>query len=292
MLTLKAYAKVNLTLEVLGRRDDGFHDIASIMQTVDLCDTLTFQEADAVELECDREDLRSPGNLVVRAAELLRDVARCRRGARIGLRKEIPVAAGLGGGSSDAAVTLKGLSLLWGLSLSLEDLASLASEIGSDVPFFLYGDTAMAYGRGERVRPLPPADLQWMAVLSPRMDVPQKTRSLYGMLKEAHFTKGALTRKLEARIRGGGDVPPQFLFNAFDAVAFDAFPGLEEYWNTFYSLGAREIHLAGTGPSMFAPVSTREVGTALHLMLRHRYGWDAYLVSARQPQPGDEVWTR
>ena len=93
------------------------------------------------------------------------------------------------------------------------------------------------------------------------------------------FTRGALTRKLEARIRGGGDVPPQFLFNAFDSIAFDAFRGLEEYWDTLASLGAKEIHLAGSGPSMFAPVSRKEVGTAIELLLTHRHGWDSHLVS-------------
>jgi 4-diphosphocytidyl-2C-methyl-D-erythritol kinase len=110
---------------------------------------------------------------------------------------------------------------------------------------------------------------------------------MYGRLGEANFTKGALTRKLEARIRGGGDVPPQFLFNAFDAIAFDAFPGLEHYWNTLLSLGAREIHLAGSGPTLFAPVAKREVGTAMQLLLSQRYGWPAFLVSAWQPAGGE-----
>ncbi|MCH8109643.1 MAG: hypothetical protein IIB15_05895, partial [Chloroflexi bacterium] len=106
---------------------------------------------------------------------------------------------------------------------------------------------------------------------------------LYGRLTDVNFTRGSLTRKLEARINGGGDTPPQFLFNAFDDVAFDAFPGLESYWNTLYSLGAREIHLAGSGPSLFAPVSRKEVGTALHLMLKHQHGMEAYLVSTWHP---------
>ena len=289
MLTVKACAKINLTLEVLGRREDGYHDVVSIVQAVDLCDTLTLEPADTIVLECDSPSLRSPDNLVLKAANLLRGTTGCRMGALIRLRKEIPVAAGLGGGSSDAAATLKGLNLLWELGLSIDDLMPVAAQLGSDVPFFLHGGTAMAYGRGERIRVLPPPDLWWVVVLAPPIEVPHKTASLYGRLNETNFTKGALTRKLQARIRGGGDVPPQFLFNAFDDVAFDAFPGLEQYWNTLYSLGAREIHLTGSGPSMFAPVSSREVGTALHLMLRHRYGWNAYLVSARQPSPGDEA---
>ena len=288
MLTLKAYAKVNLTLEVVGRRQDGYHDIASIMQTVDLCDSVKLEPASTITLECDRAELQSPDNLAMKAAALLREVTGTDEGVRIVLHKGIPVSAGLGGGSSDAATVLSGLNQLWGLGLSIEQLTPVAAQLGSDVPFFLHGGTAMVYGRGEIVRPLPSADLQWMVVLTPSICLPNKTATLFGMLDVADHTRGALTRKLEARIRGGGDVPAQFLFNAFDRVAFSAFPGLKQHWDALSSLGAREIHLAGSGPTLFAPVSRREVGTALHLLLRHRYGWNAHLVSAWQPSTGGE----
>ena len=284
---LKAYAKVNLTLEVLGRRDDGYHEIASIIQTVDIHDTVTMGHADELTLECDLPGLSSADNLALKAAHLLREETGSRRGARIIIRKGIAVSAGLGGGSSDAAAALVGLSRLWGLDLSPEELRPLAARLGSDVPFFLQGGTAMVHGRGELVRTLPPADLEWIVVLTPDIQKPGKTSSLYASLLPAQYTRGSLTRKLEARIRGGGDVPPQFLFNAFDKVAPDAFPGLQDYWDTFRSLGAREIHLAGSGPSLFAPVSHRERGTALALVLRHKHGWDARLVSAWRP-PGDQ----
>ena len=279
MLTVKAYAKINLTLEVLGRRDDGYHDVTSVMQTIGLFDTLTVEPDREIVLECDVAELRSQDNLAAAAARLLRESTGCGAGARIRIEKGIPVSAGLGGGSSDAAAALRALNALWGLGLSTRELEPLAAQLGSDVPFFLHNGTAMVHGWGERVRPLPPADLQWMVVLSPDIRVPRKTAALYGMLDRSSHTRGALTRKLEARIRGGGDAPPQFLFNVFDAVAFDAYPGLDEYWRTLESLGAREIHLAGSGPSMFAPVSRREVGTALDLLLKHRHGWRSNLVS-------------
>ncbi|MCI0437707.1 MAG: 4-(cytidine 5'-diphospho)-2-C-methyl-D-erythritol kinase [Chloroflexi bacterium] len=278
-LTLKAPAKINLTLEILGRREDGYHDIATIMQAIDLCDTVTLEPDYKLSLACDRPELDSPDNLALRAAHALRDAARCDRGARIGLQKAIPVSAGLGGGSSDAAAVLKGLNRLWGLGLTIEELTPIAARLGSDVPFFLHGGTAMAQGRGERVRPMPPADIKWIVLLCPKIELASKTASLYRRLAESSFTQGGLTRKLEARIRGGGDVPAQFLFNAFDEVALEAFPGLEDYYNTFVSLGASEVHLAGSGPSMFALVERRELGTAMHLLMRHRYGWDAFLVS-------------
>ena len=201
-----------------------------------------------------------------------------RSGARISIAKRIPVAAGLGGGSSDAAATLVALNRLWRLGLSTGELTALAAQLGSDVPFLLQGGTAMVSGRGERVAPLPPADLEWLVIASPEISVPSKTASLYARLGPANFTRGALTRRLAARIRGGGDVPPQFLFNVFDDVAFDAFPGLRDCWDAMHALGAREVHLAGSGPSLFAPVSSREVGSALQLLLTHQHGIEAHLV--------------
>ncbi len=281
-ITLTAPAKVNLTLEVLGRRDDGYHDIASIMQTIDLHDTVTLEDADEVALRCDRPELETTDNLALKAASALKDATGSERGARITLEKQIPVAAGLGGGSSDAAAVLKGLDRLWSLGLPSDELNAIAKRLGSDVPFFLQSGTAMVQGRGERVRPLPAADLEWLVVVSPRIHVSEKTRTLYSMLSPAKYTRGMLTRKLKARIRGGGDVPAQFLFNAFDDVARAAFPGLDECWSTFESLGAQEIHLAGSGPSLYALVPTKEQGTAISLMLGRRQGWDAYLVSPTQ----------
>ena len=278
-LTVNAYAKVNLTLEVLGRRPDGYHEIVSVMQTVDLHDVLELTPADGVTLECDRPGLGTPDNLALRAAAALRKVAGVRDGVHIELRKAIPVAAGLGGGSSDAAAALLGLSRLWGLGMSVGDLTPLAASLGSDVPFFLRGGTAMVQGRGERVRPLPGINLQWLLIVTPAIEVPKKTASLYSALPPSSYTAGHLTRKLEARIRGGGDVPPQLLFNTFDDVAEEAYPGIREYLDTLYALGAREVHLTGSGPSLFTPISRREQGTALQLVLRHRYRWEAHLVS-------------
>ena len=279
MIAMRAYAKINLTLEVLGRRDDGYHDVASILQTVSLHDTMTFEEAGAVTLDCDRPELATPGNLVLKAAHLLRDFAGVSSGAAIGLRKKIPVAAGLGGGSSDAAATLLALNRLWGLELARDDLLPLAASIGSDVPFFLYGGTGRVFGRGERVQPLPPADLEWAVVLAPRIDLPNKTAAMFSKLGPMSYTNGGLTRKLAARLASKGDTPPQFLFNAFDDVAKETLPDLAAYWDAFHALGAREIHLCGAGPSLYAPVSTKHHANAIRLLLQHRHGWDAHLVS-------------
>ncbi len=285
-LVVNAYAKVNLTLEVLGRRPDGYHEIVSVMQTVDLHDVVELTPADDLALECDRPELETPDNLALRAAAALRAEAGVRDGARVRLRKAIPVSAGLGGGSSDAAATLLGLNRLWGLGMSPGDLAPTAAALGSDVPFFLRGGTAMVQGRGERVRPLPGVNLEWLLIVAPAIQVPNKTAALYAALPPSSHTAGHLTRKLEARIRGDGDVPPQLLFNAFDDVAEEAYPGIREYLDALHALGAREVHLAGSGPSLYTPVSRREQGTAIQLVLQHRYGWEAHLVSPWQPEAG------
>ena len=135
MITLFAHAKINLTLEVLGRRDDGYHEVITVLQAIDLKDTLTFERRPGIDIECDHPDLKSARNLAVKAARLLRETTGCTKGALISIEKGIPVAAGLGGGASDAAAALRALNELWQLGLSHVQLLQLAAEIGSDVAF-------------------------------------------------------------------------------------------------------------------------------------------------------------
>ncbi|MFZ6017792.1 MAG: 4-(cytidine 5'-diphospho)-2-C-methyl-D-erythritol kinase [Nitrospirota bacterium] len=152
-LLLRAPAKINWFLTVLGKREDGYHDILSIMQCINLYDDLIFEHADTIEVVCNL-DIPLEDNLIYKAVSLLKKYTSYRNGVKIILRKEIPVSAGLGGGSSDAAYTLRGINMLWGLGLSNEELSSIGSELSSDVPFFLNGPFAFVEGRGERVTPL------------------------------------------------------------------------------------------------------------------------------------------
>ena len=151
-----AFAKLNLTLEVLGRRGDGYHEVRTILQTVDLADQLEIRPYPSLRVECDDPALNGEANLAWRAAKALARSRSIQPRASIFIQKRIPVGMGLGGGSSDAAAALIALNQLWGLSLGAEELAQVAAELGSDVPFFLWGGTALAEGRGERVKPLPP----------------------------------------------------------------------------------------------------------------------------------------
>lgn len=284
-LEIEAHAKVNLTLEVLGRRDDGFHDIVSIMQTIDLHDTVTLNPSDELMLTCEDPELAGEGNLALVAARRLRDASGIGLGADIGLEKRIPVAAGLGGGSSDAAAVLTGLNRLWELGLDLPALEKIALEIGSDVPYFLSGGTALVQGRGEHVVPLAHANILWMVVVSPESELRDKTARLYQEISRSDHTRGVLTHKLAGRIRGGGDAPAQFYFNVFEPYAPKVFPHYTAIRETFRGLGAMGILMSGAGPSMFALAPSREVGVAWQLMLEMQHGLRAYLVRRWDP-PG------
>ena len=201
-----AFAKLNLTLEVLGRRSDGYHEVSSILQTIDLADNLEILPAPALQVECDDPSLNGQANLVWHAAVSLARQSNTQPQAHIYIQKHIPKGMGLGGGSSDAACALVALNRLWGLDLTTEDLAGVASGLGSDVPFFLQNGTALVQGRGERVRRLANAKLGWIILLSPPIHLTSKTANLYSLLSSDYFTKGLLTHKLAGRIKSGGDV--------------------------------------------------------------------------------------
>lgn len=167
-LVAEAFAKVNRALVVTGRRPDGYHELDTVFETIDLTDRLRFEESSDIVLAVDDPAIPSgPDNLVRRAAEALRRATGVARGASIALEKRIPAGGGLGGGSSDAAVTLAGLVRLWDLDLGPERLAGIAATLGADVPFFLTGGRARGTGRGDRIEPLPDAPPTWFVVLIP-----------------------------------------------------------------------------------------------------------------------------
>ncbi|MFQ5925200.1 MAG: 4-(cytidine 5'-diphospho)-2-C-methyl-D-erythritol kinase [Dehalococcoidia bacterium] len=278
MLTISAYAKITLTLEVLGRRADGYHEVATVLQAIDLRDTLCFEEQQGISLHCDHPSLGSLDNLAVRAAMLLQASAGSGKGASISLKKGIPIAAGLGGGATDAAVTLRALDELWELGLSLDQLLPLASRVSSDAAFFLYGGTALGQGRGERITPLPSLPPSWVVLLKPDIDVPyNKTERLYASLNPSHFSQGQFSERMVELLHQGGEIPSSSLFNTFEGVAFAAFPGLEGYWQRFSDRGADNIHLAGSGPTLFTLVKDKSRGEELYSSLK-REGMEAYLV--------------
>lgn len=255
-LRLLAPAKVNLTFEALGRRADGYHDVRTVMQAISIADEVEFAPAVGLSLTIEhgapafaappRED-----NLAMRAARLLQRETGAAQGAAILLRKRIPAAAGLGGGSSDAAATLLGLRRLWELDMDADALRELAARLGSDVPFFVSGGTALAEGRGERLTPLPTP--QGSAVVAYPHDVAGdgKTASLYALLAPEHFSDGRASERLAAKLRAGASLSSADLRNAFDAVAPRAYPSYAAMREAFETEGMRSL-LCGAGPSTFA----------------------------------------
>lgn len=155
-MTIEAHAKINWTLEVLGVRPDGYHDLRSVVLPIAMHDTVTLEESENISCRMDSGDVRQEGNLAYRAAVALRRATGCRFGAAIGIAKRIPMGAGLGGGSADAAAVLNGLNGLWGLGLSKCDLCEIAADVGSDVPALTLGGPVLMEGRGERVTPFCP----------------------------------------------------------------------------------------------------------------------------------------
>jgi 4-diphosphocytidyl-2-C-methyl-D-erythritol kinase len=252
VITISAPAKINLTLEVLGKRDDGYHEIRSVIQTISLCDNLIFEPANSLEFKSDSAEWAAEKSLVSKVAMLLQPTVSHSHGATIGVKKRIPLLSGLGGDSSDAAATLHGLNKLWKLGLSRGDLLPLARQLGSDVAFFLYGGTALVEGRGEIVTPLPPLSHHWLVIAIPPIPRrPGKTRQLYESLKPIHYTDGRTTAWAVDRIRAGREFGASPLFNTFESVAFDHFSGLDASWRHMIKMGATNVHLAGSGPALF-----------------------------------------
>jgi len=251
----------------LGRREDGYHEIASIMQTIGLHDFLTLEAADETGFSCSAPELQTGDNLVLKAVRALREATGEKVGARITLEKKIPRDAGLGGGSSDAAAALKGLNRLWGLGLAADKLAEIAAGIGSDVPFFIYGGTCLAQGRGGKITPLPDITSAWFVLLQPGIAVPvNKTAALYSMLEPAHYSGGGLAVGAAERFKNG-ETEAVVLYNTFDSVAAEAYNGLQRYREALEKAGAGETHLAGSGPLLFSMFHSRQEALAVQAKL-------------------------
>jgi 4-diphosphocytidyl-2-C-methyl-D-erythritol kinase len=249
--------KINWTLEVLGKRPDGYHEVRTILQTADGDDEVTLVDAEGLELTVRgqaRSFKRKPPekNLAFQAAALLKERTGHPGGVHIILRKHIPVGSGMGGGSNDAAQVLGGLRELWRVQLSDEELVSLAAELGSDVPFFLFRGTALASGRGEIIEPLPtPKEHTVMTVWPSLPALENKTARMYAALRPEHYTDGSLTVRTAGRIRDSEPLRDEDLFNVFEQVLSEAYPRAASVFQEARELGGARPHLCGSGPAMF-----------------------------------------
>ena len=249
-MRIEAPAKVNLFLEVLGKRPDGYHEIVTVMQTVGLSDTLEVAEGEGFEIEVEGIPIPPGGeNLVLKAARLLAETAGTRKGARFRLLKRIPPGAGLGGGSSDAAAALMALDRVWDLKASKEDLAGVAARVGSDVPFFLHGEAALCRGRGELVEPLGALSVMPLLLIWPGLAL--STRAVY----EAVETPGPGARDVQGFLAALKTGDPGRLesacFNRLEPAALKVAPGLAEVPRWMGGLGLK-ARMTGSGSAFYA----------------------------------------
>ena len=269
-LTVHAPAKVNLSLDVLGRRPDGFHELRTLMATAGWYDTLTFEPAEAWSLTV----TGAPGvpadgrNLVARAAGALADAAGVARTGTVRLHKRVPHEAGLGGGSGDAAAALLGLNAIWGCGLPRAALAEIAAGVGSDVPFFLVGGgAAVCGGRGERIEPLPRAPGPWAVVAKPPAGL--STAAVFGAWGGRTNEPG--TDRVAAAWRGGDWAGvARGLSNHLDGPAVSLNPALAAEREAFARCGMAASCLTGSGTSRFALLPTAAAARRAAAFLRRR----------------------
>jgi 4-diphosphocytidyl-2-C-methyl-D-erythritol kinase len=269
-ISILAPAKINLGLEVLRRRDDGFHEIATVMQTVALYDRLAVSPSDEIALEAPIAGVADTNNLVIRAARLLADSVGIDRGAMISIEKSIPMEAGLGGASSDAAATLCLLSELWQLNLDPEELAELALQLGSDVPFFLQGGAALAEGRGERLTSIRPLAGCRAVIATPPIHLANKTALLYRSLVPSDFSDGARAREVAMALEVGDIPDPTLLTNAFSRPWAAIAPVVATLQDAMLAAGAPFVALSGAGPSHYTLVTSPEEATVIGQETRRR----------------------
>lgn len=281
-ITLPSFAKVNLHLRVLGKREDGYHDIFTVFQTVSLHDTITFEEsASEIVLECDEPNVPTDiRNLVVKAANRIRDRYQVLKGAYIRIEKRIPMGGGLGGGSSNAAVALIGLTRLWRLNARVQDLEPIAADLGADVPFFLHGGTMIGEGLGTSLNEVAEFEAENMIIVTP--DVHVSTAAAYEALRAESLTNAEANRIL--RVCRSEAESPDFLHSAlrndFETTVFAAFPEIGPAKQKLVDLGARQVLMSGSGSSVFAIFDKEETRQTALKALDNEVNWRKFAVAA------------
>ncbi|PFB80602.1 4-(cytidine 5'-diphospho)-2-C-methyl-D-erythritol kinase [Bacillus anthracis] len=254
-LLVKAPAKINLSLDVLGKRQDGYHEVKMIMTTIDLADRLELMELAEDRIEILSHNRYVPDdqrNLAYQAARLLKEKFNVKKGVSITIEKTIPVAAGLAGGSSDAAATLRGLNKLWNLGLTIDQLAELGAEIGSDVSFCVYGGTAIATGRGEKIEHIKTPPSCWVILAKPHIGV--STADVYGNLKLNRVTHPDVDKMVDVINAGDYKGICDTVGNVLEDVTFAMHPEVARIKAQMKRFGADAVLMSGSGPTVFGLV--------------------------------------
>lgn len=258
--TQKAYAKINIGLDVLRRREDGYHEVKMIMQTVDICDDLTFEKSEqpGISIQTDHEDLPTDrNNLIYKAAELLMKEKGITEGVKITLTKRIPIAAGMAGGSSDAAAAMRGMNRLFAMGYTTEELQKLAVGLGADIPYCIVGGTMLSEGIGEILTPLPTPPACYLVVAKPDINV--STKFVYENLHVDSLTchpdiDGMIDAIREGSLQGVTDR----LGNVLETVTVKEYPVIEEIKELMRQEGAENALMSGSGPTVFGIYTDQE----------------------------------
>jgi 4-diphosphocytidyl-2-C-methyl-D-erythritol kinase len=274
-IELQAPAKVNYRLDVLSRRDDGYHNLRMIMQRVELCDTirLTISDIPGIRVICGREGVPDgPGNIAWKAANEILKLAPMTTGVDITITKRIPVAAGLGGGSSDAAAVLMGLNDLLGLKLSIERLMKIGVTLGADVPFFIFGKTALAEGIGEILTPIERIPEAWLVLVNPKLHV-----STAWVYKNLQLTSRADTHTMPHFFDTIAEVC-SILSNDLETVTIGSFPVIQEIKDRLIVSGASASLMSGSGPTVFGIFEDESIARRVAETIAIDSGWFAKAV--------------
>ena len=275
-IEFNAAAKVNLALEVLGRRADGYHEVVTVMQAVELSDRVVLDDVESLELRTTAPGIPTDAsNLALRAALALRKAAGVDRGVRITLDKRIPVAAGLGGGSTDAAAALLGLNRLWGLRWPIARLEEVAVTLGMDVPFFLRGGVGFATGRGEKLERMRGMALA-LVLVNPRYA--SSTAAAYGRMVPAMYTDGARARTVVAALRARRvERVARNLYNGLEAAVAPVQPEIERMKAALRAAGALGVLMSGSGPTVFGIARSLDHARQIQRRVR-RASWECWAV--------------
>lgn len=280
-IKLRSPAKINLFLEPLSKRADGYHEIVTVMQTIDLCDEVTAElGGSGIGLECDDPAVPSgPENLARRAADAFAAETGVALGARIKLAKRIPASGGLGGGSSNAAIVLLGLNELAGRPFKQEDLARIAATVGSDVAFFIYGGTALCTGRGEKVEPLVPAPEFWVVLIMPPFGV--STAEAYGKCTFALTRQQLLGRMVESIRRSDLQSLVESLHNGLAEAVLSGWPSVARVRGEVIGAGLPNPQLSGSGSTLYGVCCTEAEAADKAQRLRQRLPSEILVAVAR-----------
>ncbi|MBP3781244.1 MAG: 4-(cytidine 5'-diphospho)-2-C-methyl-D-erythritol kinase [Selenomonas sp.] len=283
MVTVEANAKINLTLDILGKRPDGYHEVAMVMQTVGLHDTVTLEKrAQGISLNINVPWLKADEkNLAWRAAALVQEEYGLTGGVHIELVKRIPIAAGLAGGSADAAAVLKGMSELYGLNLSAKKLCELGARLGSDIPFCLLGGTMLATGRGEVLKRLPDMPETWVVLVKPRISV--STAWAYQNYDELGAERHPDNEAIQKEIaRGSRKGVAKLLCNVLESVTINKYDVIERYKQMMLDKGAMASMMSGSGPTVFALAQNREQAEEIAGFMRREKNADVFVTRTFQ----------